>query len=283
MSIMGNLLKLLLQSKKGITLTNIINDHPTGTQPFALSLLSMDGNTVSGVHHRQLSGNGHNDVFLGYMVPALKNHHISPDALERRRELIQSLRIANAPIPPSPYPQNSTTQKGNFAEVFLAEYLLSTTNAQIPVYKLRYNPNVEQSMKGDDVLLFDMDSEPVRIIVGEAKFRGTPSKQAVIDTIDGLVRSNSAGLPVSLMFVAERLFEEGKNDIAKKVQDCAILFATNDLRIDYVGLLMSNRNANTCVNRHTTNELHNLLMISLGIQSPQTIIQQAFIQLENAL
>lgn len=264
-------------------MNNIINDHPSGTHPLAISLLSTDGTTKSGVAHRQLEENGHNDVFLDFIVPALRNHHISPDALERRKDLIQSLRIANAPIPSSPYPRNTTTQKGNFAEVFLAEYLRSTTEAQIPVYRLRYNPNVEQSMKGDDVLLFDMDSDPVRIIVGEAKFRGTPSKQVVIDTIDGLVRSNKAGLPVSLMFVADRLFEEGKNDMAKKVQDCAILFATNRLRIDYVGLLMSNRNASNYVNNYTTNELHNLLMISLGIQSPEMIVQQSFVRLEGAV
>lgn len=264
-------------------MANIINDHPTGTHPFAVSLLSTDITTACGVAHRKLEENGHNDVFLDFIVPVLQTHHISLDALERRKDLIQSLRIANAPIPPSPYPQNTTTRKGNFAEVFLAEYLRSTTEAQIPVYRLRYNPNVEQSMKGDDVLLFDMDSDPVRIIVGEAKFRGTPTKQAVVDTIDGLVRSNRAGLPVSLMFVADRLFEEGKNDMAKKVQSCAILFATNRLQIDYVGLLMSNRNASNHVNNDTTNELHNLLMISLGVQSPETIVQQAFARLEDAV
>ena len=262
---------------------NIINDHPTGTHPFAVSLLFTDGTTVSGVAHRKLEENGHNDVFLDFMVPALQNHHISPDALERRKDLMQSLKIANIPMPLSPYPQDAKTQKGNFAEVFLAEYLRSTTEAQIPVYKLRYNPNVDQSIKGDDVLLFDLDSNPVRVIVGEAKFRGTPTKQAVVDTIDGLVRSNRAGLPVSLMFVADQLFKEGKNDIAKKVQDCALLFATNRLQIDYVGLLMSNRNSSNHVNNHTTNELHNLLMISLGVVSPETIVQQAFARLEDAI
>lgn len=264
-------------------MSNIINDHPAGTHPFAVSMISMDGTTVSGVAHRRLEENGNNNIFLDFMVPALQNHHISADALERRKELMQLLRIVNIPIPPTPYPQNTRTQKGNFAEVFLAEYLQSTTESQIPVYRLRYNPNVEQPMKGDDVLLFDLDSDPVRIIVGEAKFRKTPSKRAVIDTINGLVRSNKVGLPVSLMFVADRLFEEGKNDIAKKVQDCALLFATNNLRIDYVGLLMSNRNASNHVNNHTENELHNLLIISLGIQSPEMIVQQAFTQLEGAV
>lgn len=262
---------------------NIINNHPEGTHPFAVSLHSVDGTTTSGVAHRQLKENGRNDVFLDFMVPALQNHHISPAAIARRKDLIQSLRIANATIPHMPYPQNPTTQKGNFAEIFLAEYLQETTEANLPVYRLRYNPNIEQSMKGDDVLLFDMDSDPVRIIVGEAKFRRTPSKQAVIEAVDGLVRSNKAGLPISLQFVADRLFEAGNNDIAEKVLNCTILFATNKLRIDYVGLLMSNSNASNSVNKHTTNELHNLLMLSLGMQSPELIVQQAFTRLEAEL
>lgn len=259
----------------------IINDHPTEDHPFSISILSSDEDTESGVAHRCLVENGHNDVFLDHMILTLQTHHIRPDALAHRRDLIKSLRIANAPIPKSLYPQNPTTQKGNFAEVFLAEYLCSTTDAGLPVYRLRYNPNVEQSMKGDDVLLFDMDSDPVRIIVGESKFRGIPDKKAVTDIVDGLVRSNKAGLPISLMFVSDRLFEAGNDEMAKKVQNCAILFANNQLKIDYVGLLMGNQNAKNSINRHTSSELHNLLMISLRFQSPEMIVQQAFVRLED--
>lgn len=264
-------------------MTVILNAHPTGAHPFAVSLVSTDGTTASDINHRMLEENGHIDTLVDFMVPALQNHHISAIALERRKDLLESLGIHNAPTLPSPYPHTDKTRKGNFAEIFLAEYLKSTTEAQLPVYRLRFNPNVEQSMKGDDVLLFDLDSDPVRIIVGEAKFRGTPSRQAVLDTINGLVRSNRAGLPISLMFVAERLFEEDMNNLAMRVQNCAILFATNNLRIDYVGLLMSNRNARDYVNNHATNELRNLLMISLGAQSPDLIVQQAFEQLEGAV
>lgn len=262
---------------------NIINDHPSGIHPFAVTLISKDITTTSGVAHRQLEVNANIEDLLDYIVPVLQQHHISSEALKRRKDLIKSLKIANVTIPPSPYPQNASTQKGNFAEVFLAEYLGSTTEAQLPVYRLRYNPNTDQSMKGDDVLLFDLDSDPIRIIVGEAKFRGIPSKNAVTEAIDGLIRSNKAGLPISLMFVADRLFDEGKYEMAEKLQNCAILFAKNKLRIDYVGLLMSNRNAGDCVNKHTTNELHNLIMISLGIQSPETIVQQAFTRLEGEI
>ncbi len=261
----------------------IINRHPNDTNPFAISLASTDCMTTSGVEHRALEENGHSDNLLKYMEDVLQKHHISPEALQRHIDLIKSLRIENLPIPPSPYPQSLKTQKGNFAEVFLAEYLSFTTDTRLPIYRLRYNTNPDQSMKGDDVLLFDLDSDPVRIIVGESKFRSMPSKQAVFDIVDALVRSNKAGLPVSLMFVAERLFQENKPDWGKKVQNCAVLFAKDKLHIDYVGFLMSNHNAKSYINKHTANGPHNLLMISLGMHDPETIVKKAFEELEKNL
>ncbi|GIQ68357.1 DUF1837 domain-containing protein [Xylanibacillus composti] len=259
---------------------SIINEHPSENHPFAESLLSNDENSINGVPHRYLIENGSKGVLLDHMTLALQDHHISPEALERRKDLIETLQIKDAPMIVSPYPQNKTTQKGNFAEIFLAEYLCSTTEAELPIYRLRYNPNVEQSMKGDDVLLFDVESDPVRIIVGESKFRGVPNKKAVVDIVDGLVRSNKAGLPISLTFVSERLFEAGNFELAKKVQNCAVLFLTNQLRLDYVGFLMGNYTARKVVNTHASSELRNLLMISLNFESPDAIVQQAFVQLE---
>lgn len=262
---------------------SIIKNHPNGTHVFSVSLQASDVITESGVAHRQLLDMENNDVLVNYFIPVLQEHHISHEALKRHRDLIDSLRITNLPQIRSPYPQNLTTQKGNFAEIFLAEYLSTTTETQLPIYRLRYNPNPDQSMKGDDVLLFDLDSNPVRIIVGESKFRGTPDKNSVIEIVDGLVRSNKAGVPISLMFVAERLFQENKPELGEKVQECAVLFAMNNLHIDYVGLLMSNHNAKNPVNKYTSDNLHNLLMISLGMQNPEEVVKQAFAGLEGSL
>lgn len=262
---------------------SIIKEHPNGTHFFSVSLQASDVITESCVDHRELLEKENNDILVNSFIPVLQKHHISHDALKRHRDLIDSFKIANLPHVRSPYPQNLTTQKGNFAEIFLAEYLSVTTETQLPIYRLRYNTNPDQSMKGDDVLLFDLDSSPVRIIVGESKFRGTPDKNSVIDIVDGLMRSNKAGMPISIMFVSERLFQENRPELGKKVQECAVLFAMNKLHIDYVGLLMSNHKAKKIVNKHTTNNLHNLLMISLGMQDPEEVVKQSFARLEESL
>ena len=259
------------------------NDLKENQNPLLVSLDVFEEKTDSNVPHTVLLENGNNDVLIDHIVPLIKNHHIDPKTLLRHQELIKTFRISNLPLTSirSPYPKSLTTQKGNFAEIFLAEYLTSTSSVELPLYRLRYNPNPDQSMKGDDVLLFDLDAEPVRIIVGESKFRGSPDKSAVIEMVEGLIRSKREGLPISLMFVSEMLIKEDKPEMAKKVQNCALLFATNKLIIEYVGLLMGNQNAKNPINKHTPNVLRNLLMISLGIKNPETIIKTSFERLED--
>jgi len=264
-------------------MNNIIKNHPNEPDPLAISLQSSDSFTETSVLHRELMDKNHSDIFLEYMLPFLRMHHIKLNKLEELKARIKLLKISNIPLTSSPYPRNPNTRKGNFAEIFLAEYLKSTTDKKLPVYRLRYNPNKEESMKGDDVLLFDLDSNPVRIIVGEAKYRKTPSKKAVIEIVENLIRSNKLFIPMSLTFVADRLYDEGNKELSEKVYNCSYLFSSDKLKIDYVGLLMSNMNANKHINRHTTNELHNLLMISLGMINPELIIEKAFNQLEAEL
>jgi len=260
----------------------ILNEHPK-THPYGVSL-SVTDNSKVGVQYRALSENENRDLFMNFTVEKLKTHHLSDKAWERRKLSIESLRIKNLPLSNScPYPVADNTRRGNFAEVVLAEYLQAATSAKLPVYRLRYNPNINQSMKGDDVLLFDLDSEPPRIIVGESKFRTTPNKKAVTEILDGLKRSYNGRVPISLQFVAERLFEEGNEKLGQKVQDCAFSILKDELTIDYVGFLMSDEKAGDYVEPNTTADIRNLLIISLAVNSPAEMVTEAFDRLEAEL
>ena len=43
---------------------SIVNKHPDKMSPLGISLVANDGITTSGVAHRSLAENGHNDVLL---------------------------------------------------------------------------------------------------------------------------------------------------------------------------------------------------------------------------
>lgn len=258
-----------------------IEDHNSASVLLRDAFDSVDGDTINKVQHRKL------DEIDGakleeYMLPKIKEQHIDELNYKRRKEILAKLKreVPTTTYTNSPFPHAEKTRKGNYAEIFMGEYIQEVTNAELPIYRLRYNPNVEQSMKGDDVLLFDLDSNPKRIIVGEAKFRKTADKQVVVDMINGLLKSKNNIVPISLEFVAERLRGEDKADLAEKVEECAILAVQGKITIDYVGLLMSDNKAHDYVNNYATAPMHNLLMISVSLNSPVTTVVNTFDKVE---
>lgn len=260
-----------------------LGPHPA-PDDFGSHTRSEDGVTKTGVPHRALYQDATTcDQTVDQLREALVRHHVSPEAAARDHRRNERLRKLGYPVPdgtPPRFPTSDKTRKGNLAEVFLAEYVVASSPGDLPVYRLRYNPNVEQSMKGDDVLAFDFSSKRTRIMVGEAKFRTTPSKTAVQDIVAGLVRSHCAGLPASLQFVADRLFEAGERTLGHRVADCALLMAQGKLDLHYVGLLLSNTNTKSQVDQHTTDDLRTLVMISLGVDSPNTLVRDCFDAIE---
>jgi len=247
-------------------------------------LAASDGETETQVPHRTLSEiAGARPNAVAYMRNALVQHHASPDAIRRTeavRAAVARLGLGTAQERLRRFPTNSSTQKGNLAEVVLAEYVVAASGLTLPVYRLRYNPNVDQSMKGDDVLAFDLDSNPVRIVVGEAKFRGTPSAAAVTEIVEGLLRSQKGGLPASLLFVADRLFDMDQEDIGQRVLNCVELLARDSLRLDYVGLLLSNSSSAAQVDKSTPSVTVRLGMISLGVDDPEGLVTSCYQGLE---
>lgn len=250
----------------------ILSPHPAPPHPFGVLLGSSDAATAEGIVHRALVENtGQRQKLIECLRQNLETHHGNPaemDRSRRHREAMASLGFEAAQASLKRFPTNSSTQKGNLAEVFLAEYVTSSGDLSLPVYRLRYNPNVDQSMKGDDVLAFDLVANPVRIVVGEAKFRATSNSAAVTEIVEGLSRSRQGGLPASLQFVADRLFGEAQAELGRRVFECAVLFAKGQLRIDYVGLLMSDGQSAARVHDATPTTLPGLAMISLGLDDP---------------
>jgi len=255
----------------------IIGAHPKAPHPCGIHLSASDTESTHLVPHRMLDevvpGS---DALAASMTNWIVNHHVSPEAIERDKLRREALARQGFSDPTVRFPQSDKTRKGNWAEILLAEYVAASCDTSIPVYRLRYNPNVDQSMKGDDVLAFDLDSDPVRILVGEAKFRTTPTKKVVLELVESLVRSHSGNIPASLQFVADRLFESGNNTLGEKVASCNSLFAQGKLRLDYVGLIASGTKTHSYVTTHAQTSVNQLAVVSLAIHDPAATVTRTF-------
>lgn len=255
----------------------VIGPHPLPPHPCGNCLTAEDQKTDHDIPHRVLKNDPQKrDELIAVMTQWIVNHHISPESIARDRKRRDALERQGLQDPTRRLPLNTNTQKGNWAEILLAEYVAASCNAQLPVYRLRYNTNVDQSMKGDDVLAFDLNSVPVRILVGEAKFRSTSTKVVVDELIDALEKSHSGNIPASLQFVADRLFDSGLDELGAKVAECNTLFAQNRLQLDYVGLLVSNKYAHAHVSSNAQSNIQRLAVMSLDLADPEAIVSESY-------
>jgi hypothetical protein len=254
----------------------LIGPHPAGGTPFGSYLDHSDGQTVGATPHRALAErDGARPTAITLLRAAIERHHASPEQLARTERARAALMRQGIPLPKGllRFPSNVETRKGNFAEIVLAEYVQAASGATLPVYRLRHNPNVEQSMKGDDVLAFDLDANPTRIIVGEAKFRKVATATVVGEIVDALARSQARSLPVSLQFVADHVSEP---NLAERIMACARLLADRKARIDYVGLLLSDTKATAKVAAHEGDGLRRLALLSLGVHDPELLVSECY-------
>jgi uncharacterized protein DUF1837 len=260
-----------------MTIDQLIGVHPKAPHPCGVHFSVKDGATTHELPHRQLHDTSLDPkLFSKEVAQWIVTHHMSQDAIERDRRRREALQRQGLPDPTKRFPTNDSTRKGNWTEILLAEYIKATSTFTLPVYRLRYNPNVDQSMKGDDVLAFDLDSDPVRVLVGEAKFRGTPSKAVVEETIRALEKSHAGNIPASLQFVADRLFETGNAEVGAKVAKCNELFALGKLSLGYVGLLVSNADGHRHMATNGASKLARLVVVSLGCGAPEALVSDTF-------
>lgn len=256
-----------------LTPGTLLGPHPKQGTWIGDLLDHADGTTPRQVAHRALSTRG--TAFPASLEPiqaAVLRHHGSQAQHASAALARQAFTNQGVPFPKTlrRIPLDDRMRKGNFAEVMLAEYIKAAGGAQLPVYRLRHNPNIDQSMKGDDVLAFDLDANPVRVIVGEAKFRKTSAAAVVKEILMALQDSSAVGVPASLQFVADCIVNDQL--LAERVMACARLFADKKIRVDYVGLLLSDTKASARIKAHPPTTLRRLLLLSWEEAAPELLV-----------
>lgn len=135
-------------------------------------------------------------------------------------------------------PHEDKTRTGNLIEILACEFA-KEQGYDIPILRLQYNPNPEQSMKGDDILGFKFpESEKIQeeLLVGEGKFRTRHEKSAVKEAYDDLLRKTNT-YPASMEFVATVLNLEGDGKKAAKIRQLRQKVASQSKKIVYNKLI----------------------------------------------
>lgn len=178
-------------------------------------------------------------------------------------------------------PYSDLTRKGNLGEILLCEYIHEITNYVQHVAKLRYNPNVEQSMKGDDVLLFNPSNVHSDVIYGESKIRKVPDKDVVPEIVNNL--QGDKKFPTSINFVIQILRDRGQDELADELDELLCEIANKKVPIRHVGWLISSKGTtmSSDVLQRTRNTLEiepdaNLVFVAVGIDNVQQFVDDVY-------
>lgn len=136
-----------------------------------------------------------------------------------------------------------TTRKGVFLEVLAAEYASTQMSFEVPIRRLRYNPNRNQSMKGDDVLGFRFSQVhgSNAVLVGESKYRGRATSSSVRDATKEAYRSlclSHRSYPVSMDFVATILELEQEQERSQWVRQMRAQLQSGKIPVERHYLLL---------------------------------------------
>jgi len=263
------------------TQAELIGNHPSLPNIFAKWLVSNDFTVTVTKSHRSLTPiiNSTDNDLIEWLGRKIFEHHHSDYRIEKLKENYTKLGFDKYAEQHRKLPKADRTKKGNATEIVLTEYIESCLNKKlIKVFKLKYNPNVDQAIKGDDTLMVDIIKDKVKdkikLFLGEAKFRKVPSKTVVEDIAKSLSRNKR---PLSYTFLVEEL---GRDSKTKDLADILDAYIIEDIKgkgdLIYTGLLLSNTKTSSIVESHLCSDNPNLVLISIGIEDPEDLINKAF-------
>lgn len=270
---------MLPKYRKMIKQINLIGNHPNIEHPIGAWLNCNDIPVTETKCHRELTEKNtkRNDDLILWMANKLISHHYSTFRLEQLKKKFGELGFPKYAEQNRKLPTADNVKKGNATEILLTEYIQSTLNRElIKVFKLKYNPNVDQAVKGDDTLMVDLleleDGNDLKIYLGESKFRSTPSKQVIDDVSSSLEKEK---MPLSYSFLVEEIAKSNV-ELALKLDDFIVQDIKDKGQLIYTGLILSNEHTSRFVKNNFNNDNPELILISIGIQNPENFINLVF-------
>lgn len=259
--------------------TDLIGEHPPNNHPIGKWLVSNDIVVTATKCHRELTEiePEKKQSLIDWLAKTLIKHHYTDFRLKRLKEKFKELGFEKYAEQHRKLPVADKVKKGNATEVLLTEYIQGTLGKElIKVFKLKYNPNVDQAIKGDDTLMVDLSTEKgkdtLKVFLGESKFRKRPDKSVVDDISASLDKDK---MPLSYSFLVEEI---AKNDeaLALRLDEFIIQDVKDKSNLIYTGLLLSNIDSSRFVEANLDNDNPSLILISMGIDNPEDFINLVF-------
>ena len=142
------------------------------------------------------------------LAETVRSHY---DLLERIAKDVEALGYdAAAAILRERLPRGNKARSGDLGEILASELVEERLGFNVPVRRMRYKDGREVALRGDDFIGAGYDEGyKLWLLKGESKSRIALAKGAIVSARKALNRDNGRCTPHSLLFVADRLLDQG--------------------------------------------------------------------------
>ena len=218
----------------GHPLENWLTGKTSDLGPHTLSLLS----EAVGARAKSMDG----------LRQIVRSHYVAPHVVAKRLADLGAPQTAE--LLREHLPTSKTARSGDLGEILateIAEYRLAYA---VPVRRLRWKDGRDMALRGDDIVGVSRSSKnKLHFLKGESKSRATLAAAVLDEATGALDRDRGRPSRHSVLFVADRLREEGKDDLAMELE-MAVLRGFQGCRIEHLIFVLTGSNPANLMSAH---------------------------------
>lgn len=159
---------------------------------------------------------------LGDLRELVRGHYVNPEHTAKRIASLGAPRTAA--LLREHLPTRKSARSGDLGEVLATELAEQELRYDVPIRRLRWKDGREMALRGDDIIgIARADKGKTLLLKGESKSRATLSTDVLDEA--GAALDSDRGRPTrhSVLFVAERLRELGRDDFAEELEEAVLV------------------------------------------------------------
>ena len=154
----------------------------------------------------------------GEIQSMVRRHYVADNVTASRLEQLGAQKTAA--LLRMKQPTTKTARSGEMGEILATEIAEKRLNWRVPIRRLQWKDGRNMALRGDDLTaIWLSDTGELWFLKGESKSRAGSVSSAVTEASEGLDRDRGRPSGLSILFLTERLREQGEKELATRIED----------------------------------------------------------------
>lgn len=194
----------------------------------------------------------------------IRSHYVDPELTAKRLARIGA--PSTAQLLREHLPITKTARSGDLGEILATEIAEQYLKYSVPVRRLRWKDGRDMALGGDDIIGLARGKRGSLVFLkGESKSRAALSTADLDEAGEALDRDGGRPTRHSVLFVAERLREQGEDSLAEELEE-AVLQSFKAKRIEHMLFTVSGSDPKNLLRKHLEAGAEKMRRHAIGVR-----------------